>query len=146
MMPPPADTRPDPAALAALHARAFVTPPPWTAAAFAATLADPAAFALLAPGALLIGRAVADEAELLTLATDPALRRQGHARALLARFDTEARARGAQTAFLEVAEDNATARALYAACGWDPAGRRPNYYPLPGGGRVAALVLRRALA
>jgi [ribosomal protein S18]-alanine N-acetyltransferase len=140
------DAAPDPEGLAALHARAFVTPPPWTAAAFAATLADPAVFTLLAPGALLVGRAAAGEAELLTLATDPALRRQGLARALLARFDAEARARGAETAFLEVAEDNAPARALYAACGWDAAGRRPGYYARPGGDRVAALILRRALA
>jgi [ribosomal protein S18]-alanine N-acetyltransferase len=139
-------TAPDPEALAALHARVFDSPPPWSAEAFAATLEDPAVFALLEPGALLIGRAAGGEAELLTLATDPAQRRQGRARALLARFDAEALARGARTAFLEVAEDNVPARSLYAACGWEQAGRRPGYYTRTGGERVAALVLRRRLA
>lgn len=141
----------DPEGMAALHARAFVRPPPWSPAAFAATLADPAVFALLEPGdvmpkALLIGRVAAGEAELLTLATDPDLRRTGLARSLLARFDTAARARQATTAFLEVAEDNAPARALYATSGWAQVGRRPGYYAAQGGPPIAALVLRRDLA
>lgn len=131
-----------PEACAALHARAIATPPPWSAAAFAATLADPAAFLLSAPGALLVGRVLAGEAELLTLATDPAQRRQGLARALLAGFEAEAARRGAAEAFLEVAENNAPARALYAAAGWRQVGRRAGYYP----GAVAALVLRKPLA
>lgn len=134
-----------PEALAALHARAIASPPPWSTAAFAAALADPACFVLTRPGALLVGRAAAGEAELLTLATDPAVRRQGHARALLAAFAAEARARGAEAAFLEVAEDNAAARALYAVAGWVPVGRRPAYYPRPGAPPVAALILRRQL-
>lgn len=139
-------TAPDPAALAALHARAIVSPPPWSAAAFAALLADPAAFVLTRPGALLAGRVVADEAELLTLATDPDHRRRGLASALMAGFDAAATARGAVTAFLEVAEDNAAARALYAQAGWQQAGRRPGYYTRPGSPPVAALILKRHLA
>jgi ribosomal-protein-alanine N-acetyltransferase len=135
-----------PEALAALHARAFTSPPPWSAAAFAAMLADPACFALTRPGALLIGRAAAGEAELLTLATDPGLRRQGLGRDLLAAFEAEARARGALEAFLEVAEDNAAARALYAGAGWQAVGRRPRYYPRAGAAPVAALILRKPLA
>ena len=135
------------AELARLHARAFVTPPPWSAAAFAATLADPAAFLLAEPGALLVGRVAAGEAELLTLATDPDARRQGMARRLLAGFDAESVRRGATEAVLEVAEDNAAARALYAAAGWRQAGRRPGYYPAAGStGRTAALILRKLLA
>lgn len=135
-----------PEALAALHARCFASPPPWSAAGFAATLADPAAFLLTRPGALLVGRAAAGEAELLTLATDPDRRRQGLAAALLHAFEAEARARGAETAFLEVAEDNAPARALYAAQGWVEAGRRPRYYARPGQPPAAALIFRKALA
>ncbi len=134
-----------PEACAALHARAFASPPPWSAAAFAATLADPAAFLLTRPGALLVGRAAAGEAELLTLATDPAARRQGHARALLAAFEAHALGRGAVAAFLEVAEDNTGARALYAGAGWVQAGRRPGYYRRPGAAPAAALILRKAL-
>jgi ribosomal-protein-alanine N-acetyltransferase len=40
-----------------------------------------------------------------------------------------AAAAGAARMLLEVAEDNAAARALYAAAGFAPAGRRPRYYP-----------------
>lgn len=137
-----------PEALAALHARCFTTPPPWSAASFAATLADPATRLLADPqgrGFALL-RIAADEAELLTLATDPAARRQGIARALLDRFDRTAAALGARTAFLEVAEDNGPARALYAGCGWQPAGRRPGYYRLAGAPPLTAVILRKALA
>ena len=48
---------------------------------------------------------------------------------------------GAITMFLEVAEDNFPARALYVACGYRPVGRRRGYYA--GGGD--ALVLRLPL-
>jgi len=136
-----------PAALAALHARCFDLPPPWSAASFAGLLADPAVGLLADPGgrgfALL--RVAADEAELLTLAVDPAARRQGVARALLAGFDRSAAAAGARRAFLEVAETNAAGRALYAGCGWHQQGRRPRYYTRPGQPPVAAIVLGKLL-
>ena len=128
--------------LAALHAACFTThPPPWPANGFAGLLADPAVFLIEAPQALLLGRAAAGEAELLTLAVAPPRRRHGLARRLLADFDAEARARAADAAFLEVAEDNAPARALYAGAGWVQVGRRPRYY-----GPTAALILRKDLA
>jgi ribosomal-protein-alanine N-acetyltransferase len=132
--------------LARLHARAFVTPRPWTAAEFAGFLADPLSF-LLTEGdaAFLLGRAVAGEAELLTLATAPEARRRGLGRRLVARFLYQARLRGAGAAFLEVAADNAPALGLYTAAGFAPAGRRPGYYLSPQGQAVDALVLRRVL-
>lgn len=134
-----------PAEMARLHAACFTTPRPWTEAEFAGLLAEPSVFALTRPGAILLGRAIAGEAELLTLAVDPAARRRGLARALVQDFLAEARARAAESAFLEVAEANAPARALYAAAGFAQAGRRRGYYRLPGGGAEDALVLVRAL-
>jgi len=137
-----------PKVLAALHARCFATPPPWSADSFAAMLADPGTRLLadpLARGFALL-RVAADEAELLTLAVDPGFRRGGLARDLMDRFDRVAAAQGARNAILEVAEDNAPARALYAACGWEPAGRRPGYYRSATHPPVAALILRKALA
>lgn len=133
----------NPQALAALHARCFVAPPPWSEASFVALLADPAAFLCTDPQgrAFLLGRVIADEAELLTLATAPDARRLGLARNLLAGFDAEIRARGARTAFLEVAEDNFAALALYTRAGWQTAGRRPGYYHRPNAAPVAALIL-----
>lgn len=137
-----------PEALARLHAASFTTPPPWSAESFAALLAAPGALLLCAPdgSAFALFRIIGDEAELLTIATDPARRRQGQARALLERFDPLARARGVQQVFLEVSADNHPARSLYAACGFTPSGRRPGYYRRPDGQAVDALMLCKSLA
>ncbi len=136
-----------PAALAALHARCFDPPLAWSAESFASLLREPSVTLLDHPSgaAFALVRLVADEGELLTLATDPALRRRGHARALMIWFENLARAQGARRLHLEVAEDNHAARALYAACGFAPAGRRPGYYRGADGAPVAALLLARAL-
>lgn len=132
--------------LARLHAAAFADGGrPWTAAEFASLLIIPGTFLLGDACAAVLGRVAADEAEVLTIATDPAHRRQGLATVLLARFHEEAAARGAERAFLEVAEDNAPARALYAAQGYAEVGRRPRYYVRAGKPAVAALILARPL-
>jgi ribosomal-protein-alanine N-acetyltransferase len=134
------------AQLAHLHARAFSTPRPWTEAEFAGFLSDPLAFLLVeGDAAFLIGRAVAGEAELLTVAVAPEARRLGLGRSLVSRFIYQARLRGAESAFLEVAEDNAAARALYRATGFAEAGRRRGYYRRPDGSTLDALVLVRPL-
>lgn len=132
-----------PADLARLHALCFSSPPPWSAASFGALLASPHVFLCCGPegNAFALGRTIGPEAELLTLATDPASRRQGRARALMHEFEREALARGASSLFLEVAENNAPALALYAECGFVQAGRRPNYYRARDGQPVAALLL-----
>jgi ribosomal-protein-alanine N-acetyltransferase len=49
---------------------------------------------------------------------------------------------GAEAVFLEVAEDNAAAIALYANNKFVEVGRRPGYYSRKDG-RVTALVMRR---
>lgn len=116
-------------ALAALHLRCFdAHPRPWSAPEFQSLLTSPLNFLLTRPDGFLLGRAVADEAELLTLAVAPEARRRGIASALLDDFVLACRARGAAHAFLEVAEGNAPAIALYASRGWQIGGRRRNYY------------------
>ena len=131
--------------MARLHAAAFTQPRPWSEAEIAALIAGPGGFAVSDPAGFAIGRAIAGEAELLTIAVDPALRRRGSGRALLARFEEAARARGAQDAFLEVAADNTAARALYLAAGYGETGRRRGYYRDAAGQPVDALILARAL-
>ena len=135
-----------PAGLAALHARCFTTPRPWTEAEFAEFLADPLTFLLVEGDAgFLLGRAVAGEAELLTVAVAPEARRRGLGRKLVSRFLYQARLRGADSAFLEVAADNLAAQSVYAAAGFTLAGRRKGYYRTQDGRAVDALVLRRML-
>lgn len=135
-----------PAELAALHAACFTTPRPWTEAEFESFLTTPHVFLLGDAQGFVVGRAVADEAELLTLAVAPGARRRGVGGALVAAFEAEARDRGAAEAFLEVAEDNAAARALYAAAGYRETGRRPGYFRQPDGQPVAAVLMAHALS
>jgi ribosomal-protein-alanine N-acetyltransferase len=131
--------------MAEIHAASFITPRPWTACEFAALPDSAGAFLCLAPEGFLWGRSLAGEAELLTLAVAPQARRQGQAAELVRQFLARATETGATTAFLEVAQDNAPARALYAAAGFAQAGRRRGYYTRPGQPPVDALVLTRAL-
>jgi ribosomal-protein-alanine N-acetyltransferase len=93
----------------------------------------PGHFGLLAtqqdqPLGFALGRVQADQAEILTIAVRPGARGQGVGRALLNALLTEAAKRGALDLFLEVAEPNAAARALYAGAGAKEVGRRRRYY------------------
>lgn len=134
----------NPTEMAALYAHAFPGARGWSTKEIEGLLAAPGGFVVTAPEGFALGRAVAGEAELLTIAVAPEYRRAGRGRALLAGFETEAAARGADVAFLEVADDNAAARALYRVAGWSETGRRKGYYARPGGA-VDAITLTKGL-
>lgn len=131
--------------MAALHAACFTTPRPWSAQEFEAVLADALCFTLFESRGFLIGRAVAGEAEVLTLAVDSAARRKGLGGKLVHRFLAEAATRGASSAFLEVSAQNRAAISLYLQVGFAEVGRRKGYYAQPQGAAVDALVLSRPL-
>lgn len=126
-------------ALAALHAGAFDAP--WSARAFADLLAGPGVLLEAETDGFGLVRVAADEAEILTLAVRTDARRRGVASRLVAAVARRAAAMGATRLFLEVAEDNGAAQALYARLGFEPAGRRPRYYARPDGPAVDALLL-----
>lgn len=126
-------------ALAAIHAEAFETP--WDAASLSALLASPGVFVVAGADGFILIRVVADEAEILTLAVRPSARRGGLGARLVEAGVVRAAALGADRMFLEVAEDNAAARALYARAGFHEAGRRRGYYARTDGSREDALVL-----
>lgn len=132
-------------AMAATHAAAFTQSRPWSAAEFAALLDSPLVFATGGLRCFALLRVIADEAELLTIATHPAHQRQGLARACMAAWESQAMLRGAAEVFLEVAEDNAPAQALYRACGFAECGRRPGYYRRPGATAADAILMRKTL-
>ena len=132
--------------MAEIHARAMPPDRPWSAEEIETLLATTGAFPVTAPGGFAIGRTIAGEAELLTLAVDPAHRRQGLGRTLLAGFGQEARKRGADTAFLEVAADNRAAIALYEGADWSQSGRRPRYYARNACAPADALIFVLALS
>jgi ribosomal-protein-alanine N-acetyltransferase len=133
--------------LAKAHASAFEAP--WPPEAFSALMGTPGVFALAAvdgaPVGVILMRAIAGEAEVLTLAVEPGHRRRGVARALLEAGLAQAAAAEAETCFLEVAADNTAALALYRAAGFEQAGHRGGYYRRTDGEMVDALVLRRTL-
>jgi len=135
-----------PAAMAALHGRAFLGQSRgWSETEFAELLDSPHVFVIGDARAFALGRVIADEAELLTIATDPDCLRQGLGRACLAAYETQAVARRARISFLEVAADNAAARALYEKTGYREASRRAEYYRRDTDA-VDALILRRCLS
>ncbi len=130
-------------ALAELHASAFSPPRPWTGAEIAALLESPHVHLCRESAGFLLGRVIAGEAELLTLAVEPAARRQGIGQRLVTAWHQLAQTHGAQTFFLEVAANNPAAIALYQQAGYRQTGRRKGYYRQPDGGAVDALVLAR---
>ena len=93
----------------------------------------------------LLQRCIADEAEVLDLGVSPLARRQGVARTLLEAAERHAFGLGVTTVFLDVADDNAPARALYATLGFNEVARRQGYYARPDGARVDALIMRKSL-
>lgn len=133
------------AEMAAIHAACFTTPRPWSAADIEATLASPFAFLLAEPSGFLIGRVVAGEAELITLAVDPKARQRGTGGRLVDGFLAEAKTREAESAFLEVLASNLPAQSLYARKGFQQQGKRVGYYQTPDGARQDALILVRAI-
>jgi ribosomal-protein-alanine N-acetyltransferase len=89
-------------------------------------------------------RSVADEAELLLLAVNPAHHRRGVGRRLLHDFLERARNSGIARVHLEVRDGN-PAVAMYRAAGFSPVGRRRNYYHAPDGKRFDAITLAHLL-
>ena len=135
--------------LAVIDREAFTRPEPgWPANDFlaiaerenAAIFADPG----LSAGMICVQQA-ADEAEILTLGVRPCARRCGLGRRLLRAAEDWARERGAETMFLEVADDNTPAILLYAGAGYVQMATRSGYYLRPEGIHVAALVLSKTL-
>lgn len=141
MINPPAD----PAQLAQIHAASFDNARSWSAAEFAGLLASPFVFVENSTQGFALGREIAGESELLTIAVLPEARGRGLGADLLMRFEQASAARGAALLFLEVAEDNAAARALYLAAGWVESGRRAGYYARPNGQKQDAILMQKQL-
>jgi len=89
-------------------------------------------------------RGVADECELLLLAVRPEYHRQGIGRRLLDRFMEQARDDGVVRVHLEVRDGNAAVQ-MYRDAGFEPVGRRRNYYHGDDGKRFDAITLAQNL-
>lgn len=137
---------------AELHAQAFSHP--WSGDEFASLLSQSGSFGFVArrkghplapPLGFVLARLTVDEAEILTIAVDPAARGKGIGRMLMDRVLERLHAERALALYLEVDETNASALALYRRLRFEEVGRRPSYYVGPDGNRTSALVLKRTL-
>ncbi len=137
----------DAAACARLHAESFFHG--WSVQEFENLIAAPTSISdgsfaaanndLLA---FVVSRLVADEAEILTIATARSARRKGIAGSLLeTHVQTLARA-GARKLLLEVADDNHAALALYRKFDFRPVGSRPAYYRRENGQTASAQIMQ----
>ena len=72
-----------------------------------------------------------DEGYITNVAVSPDFRRQGIARALIEALLAKARENGLAFVTLEVRESNAPAIALYTGAGFEPVGKRKNFYSNP---------------
>ncbi|WP_135504198.1 GNAT family N-acetyltransferase [Roseovarius aestuariivivens] len=133
-----------PEAMADLHARAFAgRSRSWTADEFVQLLQSGPVFVVTGDQAFAMGRVVAGEAELLTIARAPEKRGQGVGSKVLSDFEVEACKRGAVRLFLEVGQDNTTAIRLYSGSGYAEVARRAAYYTRPDGAREDAIVMEK---
>jgi ribosomal-protein-alanine N-acetyltransferase len=139
----------DVGALARIHADCFAAA--WDEQSFRRLLDNPGMLALVAKDApatdlqaFILVQVAGDESEIISLGTYASARRSGLAHVLVAKALVEASHRGAKAMFLEVAEDNSAAIALYQRCGFTLQGRRKSYYERPHA-PVDALLLRRSL-
>ena len=138
-------TRPgDGAGLADLHRQSFETP--WDTGAFEALLTQQGVIGVRHGEGFILCRAILDEAEILTLAVNPAARRSGLGLRLVEAAGGLSAHAGVLRLFLEVAEDNAAARGLYARAGFISEGRRKGYYARKDTPAVDALLLSLNLA
>lgn len=128
-----------------MHAAAFVGSRAWSAKEISSLLESPFVFCVHDVAAFALGRTVADESELLTIAVDPAFQKQGFGQRVLAQFEAESVLRGASHCFLEVAEDNFAATNLYLRAGYGTCGTRPNYYTRQDGTQIAASLMKKTL-
>ncbi len=126
--------------LAVIHAPCFEDA--WDNEAMSALLKTPGSTALLAtqnrngeslPCGFVLLRAAADELEVLTLAVLPQNRRRGVARALMRALRQHAEKTGTRRIFIEYAQNNLAAHALYKEAGYTQNGVRLNYYKSPDG-------------
>ena len=79
----------------------------------------------------VVAHTATEEWELENIVVAEASRRRGLGCQLVRALLDAARQQHARAIFLEVRESNASARALYGACGFQETGRRPHYYTCP---------------
>lgn len=76
----------------------------------------------------IVWRAVADQAEIITIGVTPNARRSGIAESMILLMEQELKKQSVVNIFLEVSEVNYPAKKLYEKLGFLVVGKRPKYY------------------
>jgi len=136
--------------IAEIHARSF--PAAWSEDEFTAFIDDNGIIALVIRvrrrlgkphvAGFIICRSAGGEAEILTVAVDPANRGKGYGRSLIEEAMRRLYHDRIEALFLEVDETNVSALHLYRALGFVQVAERKAYYADSAGRRTAALVMR----
>ncbi len=134
-----------PEALAELHALCFITPRPWREDEFAGLLETPGIFLISHTNGFALGRIAGPEAELLTIAVHPDAQNAGHGGRLVDDFLCKAATLGAKDIFLEVAENNGAAKALYVKSGFIKVAKRKEYFKQINGPALSALIFKYSI-
>ena len=104
------------------------------------------AFGHRSAAGFVLFRSAADEAEILTVAVNPASRRRGVGRALMEEAIRRLYTERIGSLFLEVDSGNAAAIALYEGLDFVPVGERSGYYSQGPAAARGALVMRRDIS
>lgn len=135
------------ALLAQLHRRAFTEQDerPWSVNSFEQLIVSPGVEAHLfvendQPVGFSLVRSVCDEADLISIAVDPAMQGKGRAGKALQMIISELKSTGIARLFLEVREDNIKAIQLYRSLGFKKIGERASYYQTISGKKLDAHV------
>lgn len=134
-----------PEALAELHALCFSTPRPWRADEFANLLENRGIFLISHTNGFALGRIAGPEAELLTIAVHPDAQNAGRGTRLVDDFLCKATTLGAKDIFLEVAENNPSAIALYLKSGFREVAKRTEYFKQIKGPALTALIFKYSI-
>lgn len=128
-----------------IHAACF--PDAWDQATFDFLLKENSACGWMAtsfsgdPIGFVLSRVLDQEAEILTFAVIPSFQKKGVGRCLLNQLLAFLASVSCEKVFLEVAEDNEAAIALYASVGFTAVGTRLNYYKRADQAFVSAIVM-----
>ena len=94
----------------------------------------------------MIYRAVADEAEIITIGVEPAFQRRGAGLYIVSATQELLKSFKIKSLFLEVAADNKEAISLYLRSGFSDVGRRKAYYARKNGVADDAIIMRAQLS
>lgn len=134
-----------PEEMAEIHVASFITPRPWSATEITDLLAAQNTHLFSQKQGFALLRIAGPEAEILTIAVHPAMRRQNIAKTLLAEAHAFAKTARVEEVFLEVADQNHAAIALYESAGYTHQGIRKDYYTGPKGEHISAIVMSRTI-